>query len=69
MKATITVDIIPFPIPDLVRFYVSETIDGELTESFKRLDEMDASTLDKLCEEFRYGVFKKAGKNVPPTNY
>jgi len=58
----------PFQVPS---FVLTEPEVRPRQEGFQevpkfRLSDLDSSTLDKLCEEFRNSVFKKAGKQQPP---
>ncbi len=65
MKATIEVELQPFSVPNFV-IPVAKTgrQDLEHDRSFP-LSDIDAITLDGMCEEFRRGVFTKAGKRPP----
>lgn len=64
IKAAITreVDIQPFDVP--VRAYDGDD-DNPMVIEFS---ELDALTLEKLCADFREGVFKRAGKEFPPVD-
>lgn len=71
MKATIEIELQPFTVPNFVRPTARQMAGDEQVkeiaqESFP-LSALDPVTLDKMCDEFRDGVFKKAGKNPPPT--
>jgi len=67
MKVTIEVELEQFHVPD----YVQEIAQvGNREEGFKKpatykISELDPDTLSKLCDAFRAGVFKKAGKSQP----
>lgn len=68
MQVKIELDLVPFNIPNyiLVKGKPCKREDG-FKEAIKfHLSELDSLTLDKLCEEFRKEVFKKAGKEQPP---
>gem|GEM_PF-2216326 len=68
MKVKIEMDINPFSIPSFV------TVSGQSNprqDGFKPAEDiplfmLDEYTLDKLCDDFRDSVFKKAGKSQPP---
>lgn len=62
METDATVVVFRANVPDEVkgRFKSSDK------EVFIPLRDLDALTLDRLCEEFREDVFKKAGKSPPP---
>ncbi len=69
MKATLTVELQPFTTPNFVRAVMPP---GKREDGFKEtpcypLSDLDPLTLDKLCEDFRDEVFRKAGKGQPPT--
>ena len=64
MKATITVSILPFIVPNYVT--TNMTPEGKDEELSIRLSDLDPETLDKLCRMFRDAVFSKAGKRPPP---
>ena len=68
MQVKIELDLVPFNTPNYVRIKEKPR---KREEGFKEgitihLSELDSLTLGKLCEEFRKGVFKKAGKEQPP---
>jgi len=69
MKSHVVVELIPFEVPDFVyiRMPVSTKKEGfkELPKFY--LPQIDEVDLFKLCENFKDEVFKKAGKNLPPT--
>lgn len=60
MKTKIEVEIKPFIIPNFV------TIEGDENAKGVPLSALDSYALDKLCTDFREGVFGKAGKSQPP---
>ena len=60
MKTTVEVEIKPFIVPN----FVVQVGEGEQPFSLSLLS---PDTLDKMCNEFRDAVFKKAGKAQPPT--
>lgn len=64
MQAKIELDLVPFNVPNfvLVKEKPRKRQEG-FAEGMKfRLADLDAATLDKLCEEFKKEIFKKAGK-------
>lgn len=61
MKTTIEVTLKPFTVPN---FVVVESMPGK---DGLPLSALDSLTLDRMCSEFRIAVFKKAGKEQPPT--
>lgn len=65
MKATIEVTLKPFSIPN---FVLLETSLSNAEDKSIPLEQLDGDTLDRLCNEFRAAVFKKAGKHEPPTD-
>ena len=69
MKVNIEVDLIPFKTPNyiLVRQKPGKKEDGFKEATNLPLRELDSLTLAKLCDDFRAEVFKKAGKQQPPT--
>lgn len=66
MKATLYVELKPFTVPNFVRA-VSNSLDADDETVAYPLSSLDASTLDRLCDQFRDEVFKKAGKQQPPS--
>ena len=62
MKARVMIEIKPFSIPS---FLVLKADQGETTVASVKLSEVEESTLSALCDEFRAGVFKAAGKTDP----
>jgi hypothetical protein len=69
MKATLQVELQPFQTPNFVRAVVkpSTRADGMLETPCYPLSDIPAETLDRLCNDFRDEVFRKAGKEQPPT--
>lgn len=65
MKASIELTLRPFTVPN---FVIAESPEkpGEGPDGSFPLSMIDASTLDRLCSDFRDAVFKKAGKEQPP---
>ena len=64
MSATVEVKLIPFRVPN---FVLSEAPPKPRQEGFREapkyaLNELDAETLEQMCEEFTQSVFEKAGK-------
>lgn len=64
MKATIELELQPFSTPNFVRLAKNPDIntDGQAIP----IEALDSWTLEKLCDDFRYEVFRKAGKSRPP---
>lgn len=67
MSVTIETALQPFMVPNYVR-EVGRV--GKREEGFKEtpahpLSELAAQVLSDMCDEFRAGVFAKAGKNDP----
>lgn len=69
MKATLEVELQPFTTPNFVRAKPRPCLkqDGLQELPAYPLSDLDSWTLDKLCRDFRDEVFKKAGKEQPPT--
>lgn len=71
MRATLTlqVELQPFQTPNFVRAVVKpgKREDGMQEAPSYPLSDLDADTLDKLCQDFRSEVFRKAGKQQPST--
>ena len=69
MKATLQVELQPFQTPNFVRAVAKpgKREDGIQEAPSYPLSDLDPLTLDKLCNEFRDEVFRKAGKEQPPT--
>ena len=68
MKATLQVELQPFQTPNFVRAVGKPGAkqDGMQELPCYPLSDLDPLTLDRLCDEFRKEVFKKAGKVPPP---
>lgn len=68
MKVTVEVKLKSFTVPNYV--LVDEPPrpreEGFLEGRKYALSELDALTLEKLCDEFTQAVFNKAGKQRPP---
>jgi hypothetical protein len=67
MKAKLELDVKPFMVPNFVT--VQSPAPAESAEADRAsypLSALDPNTLDRLCDEFRDAVFKKAGKQQPP---
>ena len=75
MKANIKVNLKPFTVPNYV---LSEVVnENTLADDLRKLQgssdngrkfhvsEIDAVTLERLCENFTNEIFKKAGKSRP----
>lgn len=71
MKVTIELEIADFEVPDFVQVVrpPGKREDGLrfAATSGPKLSDLSAYTLDALCDNFREAVFKKAGKEPPPT--
>lgn len=69
MKVSIEQELIPFTVPDYVsgKRKVRPRQEGFGEGLTFHLSDLDSMTLDKLCEEFKREVFKKAGKEMLPT--
>jgi len=69
MRATLQVELQPFLVPNFVRAVgkVGLKQDGLQELPGYPLSDLDAETLSRLCDDFRDEVFKKAGKQQPPT--
>ena len=69
MKATIQVELQPFTIPNYVRSVErpGKKEDGFVETIAYPLSDLDSFTLDRLCQQFRNEVFRKAGKEQPPS--
>jgi hypothetical protein len=65
VKASVTLNILPFAVPTTALF-THGSIVQEATAI--PLHTLDAETLEKLCAEFTKEVFKKAGKERLPTS-
>ncbi len=66
MKVNIELNIKPFRTPNFVSLEKSE--DGEDTPGIP-IKQLDAETLDRLCEHFTKDIFRKAGKQRPEKVY
>lgn len=66
MKVTIQVELQPFTVPDFVRTVErpGKREDGFAETVAYPLSDLDSLTLDRLCEQFRNEVFRKAGKAI-----
>ena len=69
MKATLIVELQPFQTPNFVRAVgkIGLKQDGMQETHSYPLSDLDPETLDRLCSDFRADVFRKAGKEQPPT--
>lgn len=69
MKVNIEVSLKPFITPNYVLTDEppNSREDGYVECRQFRLSELHADTLSKMCDDFRKEVFKKAGKQEPPT--
>jgi hypothetical protein len=69
MRATLQVELQPFQTPNFVRAVVKpcKGEDGIQEPPCYPLSDLNAETLDYLCRDFRAEVFRKAGKEQPPT--
>lgn len=69
MKATISIELQPFPVPNYVLTVATPRGREEgIVETPKYpLSDLDPLTLDRMCDDFREEVFRKAGKSPPPT--
>ena len=68
MEVTLKVKLQPFKVPNYV---LAEVPFGRREEGIQEgpkysLEDLDAETLDRLCDEFRNAVFLKAKKSLPP---
>ena len=64
MKVSINIDIQPFSTPNFV-LATAKSGQNSGSETSYPLSDFDPETLDRLCDQFRTAVFKKAGKNEP----
>jgi hypothetical protein len=69
MKAALTVELHPFQTPNFVRAVGKTGLrqDGIQETPSYPLSDLDPETLDRLCSDFRAAVFRRAGKEQPPT--
>ena len=65
MKAKIDVELQPFMVPNFVRLCAARAENEKEADAIP-LSALDSMTLDRLCDDFRDAVFKKAGKQQPP---
>lgn len=68
MKATLHVELQPFQVPN---FVMAVGKPGARQEGMRELpsyplSDLDSETLDRMCNEFRNEIFRRAGKNQPP---
>ena len=68
MKTMIEIELQPFMVPNYVLTVQPPhpKQDGIQETPKYSLADLDPNTLDRLCDEFRDAVFKKAGKTQPP---
>ena len=68
-KTTIQVELKPFQTPSyvIVESKAGLRQEGMMEPAGYPLSVVDAETLNKLCNDFRDEVFRKAGKIQPPT--
>lgn len=68
MRVQLDVEINPFSVPNFVTIVEKPKPrqDGFKPSEGIPLSELDEITLEKMCDEFRASVFKKAGKSRPP---
>lgn len=68
MKATLQVELQPFQTPDFVHAVSKPALKQQGMQESPRypLSDLDPMTLDRLCDDFRAEVFRKAGKEQPP---
>ena len=62
MNTMIEVDVCGFDVPNSLVIKDGCGVEGESVDITK----IDPLTLDRLCDDFRFNVFAKAGKNFPP---
>ncbi len=69
MKATLQVELQPFQTPNFVSAVGKPGRKQDGMQELPRypLSDLDPLVLDKLCNDFRAEVFRKAGKEQPPT--
>ena len=63
MEVTVKLKVKPFRIPNFV-LADKQAADASNDTKFA-LSDLDADTLERLCEQFTKEVFKKAGKQRP----
>jgi hypothetical protein len=68
VKASIEVELQPFTTPNFVLTVQPPRPKQEgFVETPKlALSDLDSNTLERMCDDFRSEVFKKAGKSRPP---
>lgn len=65
--ADVPVQIEPFLVPTMVSGRVGTTDSSKPAAAIDLpLSALDPYTLERLCREFRTGVFREAGKTPPP---
>lgn len=66
-KITLEVELQPFTVPNYVLVVSKPGLrqDGMTDTPKYHLSDIDPVTLDKMCRQFRDGVFEKAGKYPP----
>ncbi len=71
MKATMEVELQPFQTPDFVFAVSKPALKQQGMQELPRypLSDLDPMTLDRLCDDFRAEVFRKAGKEQPPREW
>lgn len=72
MKAKLELELRPFTVPNFVLVdppikQEGSTVDSDATSY--PLEAIDAETLDRMCDQFRDAVFKKAKKQQPARCY
>ena len=69
MKATLEVELQPFQVPNFVRPVAKpgKREDGFAETVAYPLSDLDSMTLWRLCKDFTDEVFRKAGKEQPPS--
>lgn len=65
MKIQYEVEIEPFSVPNFVLVISKEPESRSQAKQNISLKELDAMTLDRLCNDFRDDVFKRAEKQQP----
>ena len=68
MKTSIEINLKPFYVPNFVIAIdpARPREEGFVETRSFALSELDPVTLEKMCEAFTTGIFKKAGKQRPP---
>lgn len=67
MKAQVDFLIFDFKVPDTVEARAVSAEASSENNVFIPLKDVDAVTLDALCEQFRKVVFERAKKSPPPS--